>query len=311
MSQTLVIQVESLSRTFRRVQAVVDLTFQVSQGEIFGLLGPNGAGKTTTLRMLACLLRPTAGHAWVNGCQIGVHDAQIRHQVGILPEAPGLYGKLTAYENLNVHARLHKVAKAAEQIEFHLRLVGLWDRRDEFVDRFSRGMRQKVAIARALLHDPQVLLLDEPTAALDPQAARTIREYLLELRRQGRTILLCTHNLDEAERLCDRVGILRTRLLALDTPERLRDRLFGPQTILHLRNADASLVENIARLDFVHHVSLEDDRITVTLDSPAQQNYRLIEHVIAGGGQLTYVTRSAHTLEEAYLRLVQGQGAVP
>jgi ABC-2 type transport system ATP-binding protein len=305
------IHVEGLSRTFRQVRAVDALTFQVSQGEIFGLLGPNGAGKTTTLRMLACLLRPTAGAAWVNGRQVGVHDAQIRRQVGILPETPGLYGKLTAYENLKVHARLHKVAQAADRIEFHLRLVGLWERRDEFVDRFSRGMRQKVAIARALLHDPQVLLLDEPTAALDPQSARIVREHLLELRRQGRTILLCTHNLDEAERVCDRVGVLRTRLLALDTPDRLRDRLFGPQTILHLRNADASLVAKIVRLDFVRHASLEENRITVTLDSPEQHNHLLIEHVIAGGGQLMYVTRSAHTLEEAYLRLVEEQGDIP
>jgi ABC-2 type transport system ATP-binding protein len=173
-------------------------------------------------------------------------------------------------------------------------------------------MRQKVAIARALLHEPPVLLLDEPTAALDPQSAATVREYLLDLAGRGRTILLCTHNLDEAQRLCDRVGILRQRLLALDTPERLRDRLFGRQTIFYLRNADGSLVEKIARLDFVRQVSLDGNRITVTLDNPEQHNHYLIEHIIANGGQLTYVTPSEHTLEEAYLRLIQdNEGTTP
>ncbi len=302
-----VIRVENLTRTFRQTTAVGGLTFSVARGEIFGLLGPNGAGKTTTIRLLACLLRPTSGTAWVDGRQIGVDDAAIRRQVGILPETPGLYGKLTARENLKVYARLHRVASADRQIEFTLRLVGLWEHRDEFVDRFSRGMRQKVAIARAFLHEPAVLLLDEPTASLDPQSARTIRDHLLTLAGQGRTILLCTHNLAEAERLCHRVGVLRQRLLAVDTPERLRSNLYGHQTTLHLAAPDERLAQDIAALDFVRQVSADGDRITVTLDDPARHNPILIERVVASGGKLLYVTPAEQTLEDVYLNLVRDQ----
>jgi ABC-2 type transport system ATP-binding protein len=302
-----VIRVENLTRTFRQTVAVDGLTFSAAQGEIFGLLGPNGAGKTTTIRLLACLLRPTAGTAWVNGWQLGTDDGMIRRQVGILPETPGLYGKLTARENLKVYARLHRVANADRQIEFYLRLVGLWERRDDFVDRFSRGMRQKVALARALLHEPAVLLLDEPTAALDPQSARTIRDHLRALRDQGRTILLCTHNLAEAEQLCGRVGVLRQRLLAVDTPDRLRSRLYGHQTVLHVRNPDARLVQSLATLDFVRQVSADGDRITVTLDDPERHNPILIEQAVAYGSKLLYVTPAQHTLEEVYLSLIRDQ----
>jgi len=307
MMQPDVIRVEALSRTFRQTKAVEDLTFHVAEGEIFGLLGPNGAGKTTTIRLLACLLHPTSGTAWVGGWQIGADDAMIRRHLGILTEAPGLYGKLTAYENLTVYARLHRVKNADRQIEFYLRLVGLWEQRHQFVDRFSRGMRQKVAVARALVHEPKVLLLDEPTAALDPQSARTIRDHFLALRSQGRTILLCTHNLAEAERLCDRVGVLRQRLLAMDTPERLRNRLYGQQTILHVRNPGEQLAQALSSLDFIRQVSVNGDQITVTLDNPEQNNPLLIERAVACGAKLRYVTPAKHTLEDVYLNLMRDQ----
>lgn len=298
------IHLKELTRYFGPTLAVDRLSLDIAPGEVFGLLGPNGAGKTTTIRILACLLRPTSGEAWVNGLRVGRDNHAIRSQVGLLTETPGLYGKLTAYENLAIYARLYEVDKPERQIERYLRLVGLWEHRNERVDRFSHGMRQKIAIVRALLHEPPVLLLDEPTTALDPQAAKTVRDFLIQLRGQGRTILLCTHNLDVAERLCDRVGVLNQRLLAVDTPERLAQQIYGHQTVLHLRPFGPNVVEAIRSLPFVQDVDVEDHKIAVTLDDPSSQNHRLIEAVIAAGGQVIYVTKGEHTLEDAYLRLV-------
>jgi len=213
---------ERLSKSFGKLQAVQDLDLRVEAGEVFGFLGPNGAGKTTTVRMLSGLIGPTSGKAWVAGCEVGKQDGDLRRKVGILTESPGLYDRLSAERNLGFFADLYEVTDIAAQVERYLRLLGLWDRRHEPVGGFSKGMRQKLAIARAVLHEPQVVFLDEPTSALDPEAARLVREFIGELRAEGRAIVLCTHNLDEADRLCDRIAVFRTRILALDTPAALR-----------------------------------------------------------------------------------------
>ena len=233
------IKTENLLKTFTTksgpVTAVDRLTLQVDEGEVFGFLGPNGAGKTTTVRMLAALIAPTGGRAWVNGHPVGQADTAIRQSVGILTENPGLYEQLSAEKNLTIYARLYGVADVAGQVERYLRLLGLWERRYEPTATFSKGMKQKLAIARALLHEPPIVFLDEPTSALDPESARLVRDFIAELSRQGRTIFLCTHNLDEADRLCDRIGVFKTRLLVVDTPERLRRQLFGRKVVFHLR----------------------------------------------------------------------------
>src|SRR5512136_1216121 len=232
------IRTEALCKYFpsdgKEVKAVDGLNLQVHEGEVFGFLGPNGAGKTTTVRLLACLIGPTAGHAWVNGLEVGKADAQIRSQIGILTESPGLYERLSARRNLEIFAELYDVKDVRGQVEKYLRLLELWDRRDAEAGTFSKGMKQKLAIARALLHEPPVVFLDEPTAALDPESAKTVRDFIETLRGQGRTIFLCTHNLDEAERLCDRIGVFKQRLIAVDTPEALRRRLYGRQTVVEL-----------------------------------------------------------------------------
>ena len=202
------IRTEALCKYFqmknRQINAVDGLSLEVKQGEVFGFLGPNGAGKTTTVRLLVCLIGPTAGRAWVNGLEVGVADRAIRGQVGILTESPGLYERLSARRNLEIFADLYGVKDVKGQAEKYLRLLGLWDRRETEAGTFSKGMRQKLAIARALLHEPPILFLDEPTSGLDPEAAKTVRDFIETLRGQGRTIFMCTHNLDEAERLCDR-----------------------------------------------------------------------------------------------------------
>jgi ABC-2 type transport system ATP-binding protein len=182
------IVMEGLSKRFGDTLAVTDLSLEVDKGEIFGFLGPNGAGKTTTIRMLGALIAPSNGTATVAGYTLGREDTQIRQRVGILTESPGLYDRLSAERNLNFFAQLHDVSEVEAQVERYLRMLGLWDRRHEDAATFSKGMRQKLAIARALLHEPQVLLLDEPTSGLDPEMARLVREFIAELKQEGRCV---------------------------------------------------------------------------------------------------------------------------
>src|SRR6266849_34171 len=227
-----VIRTEKLTKRFGALTAVDGIDLDVHEGEVFGFLGPNGAGKTTTLRLLCALIAPTSGGAEVAGYRLGRDDAKIRAAVGILTEQPGLYERQSAWDNLVFYATLYglppSVAKA--QTERYLRLMGLWDRRTEAVATFSRGMKQKMAIARAALHEPRIIFLDEPTTGLDPDAARTVREFITQIRGEGRTVFLCTHNLDEADRLCDRIAFFRRTVIRIDTPAHLRAELYGHAT---------------------------------------------------------------------------------
>ncbi len=307
------IHTESLCKYFRsdgrEVKAVDGLNLDVRQGEVFGFLGPNGAGKTTTVRMLACLIAPTHGHAWVNGLAVGEADREIRAQVGILTESPGLYERLSARFNLEIFAELYGVKDVKGQVEKYLRLLDLWDRRDAEAGTFSKGMKQKLAIARALLHEPKVVFLDEPTAALDPEAARTVREFIATLRGQGRTVFLCTHNLDEAERLCDRIGVMNQRLIAVDTPDALRRQLFGRQTVVHLAQLTEGMVAAVRGLSFVKDVqALADERgakLIISLDDPADQNPAIVSALVAQGAQIRFVNELKHSLEDVYLSLIR------
>ncbi len=249
-----VIQTENLTRMFGDILAVDRLTLSVPEGLVFGFLGPNGAGKTTTVRLLTSLIGPSGGTALVNGYRVGKDDIRIRRTVGILTETPGMYERLSAARNLEIFARLYEVKDVAGQVEKYLRLLGLWERRDDEAGEFSKGMRQKLAIARALLHEPRLLFLDEPTSALDPEAARLVRDFIGELKREGRTIFLCTHNLDEADRLCDRVAVFKSRLLVEDTPANLRRQLYGRQVVFHLREAGQPFVEAVRALPCVRQL---------------------------------------------------------
>lgn len=303
------IKTENLLKTFTTksgpVTAVDRLTLQVDEGEVFGFLGPNGAGKTTTVRMLAALIAPTGGRAWVNGHPVGQADTAIRQSVGILTENPGLYEQLSAEKNLTIYARLYGVADVAGQVERYLRLLGLWERRREIASGFSKGMKQKLAICRALLHEPRVLFLDEPTAALDPEAARTVHDFISDLKAEGRTTFLCTHNLDEAEHLCDRIGVINHgRLIALDTPGNLRRQLFGRQTVVELATLDSAAVDAVRALPFVENLQVDGTRLTVALDSPEVQNPVLVRALVQAGADVRYVRELEHSLEEVYFSLM-------
>jgi ABC-2 type transport system ATP-binding protein len=314
------IRTEGLAKHFqsdgREIRAVDGLDLQVREGEVFGFLGPNGAGKTTTVRMLTTLIGPTSGAAWVNGVQLGQDDEKIRAGVGILTESPGLYERLSAHYNLQIFAELYGCKDPKGQAEKYLRLLDLWDRRDTEAGTFSKGMKQKLAIARALLHEPPVVFLDEPTAALDPEAAKTVRDFIDTLRGQGRTIFLCTHNLDEAERLCDRIGVFKQRLIAVDTPDALRRQLFGRQTVVHLAPGAAveALADSVRGLPDIKHVqtlpgeSGGSPKLVISLAEPAQQNPAIVRCLVEQGAPVQFVNELKHSLEDVYLSLIHNGG---
>jgi ABC-2 type transport system ATP-binding protein len=298
------IETKGLTKKFGDVLAVDRLSIDVAEGEVFGFLGPNGAGKTTTIRMLTSLIGPTSGESKVAGYAVGQQDYEIRKRVGILTEAPGLYDRLSAERNLAFFAHLYEVEDVPGQVENYLRMLGLWDRRHEEAGTFSKGMRQKLVIARALLHEPRVLFLDEPTSGLDPEAAKLVREFIEGLKQEGRTIFMCTHNLDEADRLCDRIAVFNVRLLALDTPAALRRQLFGRSVVFHLVQDAEQFATMVAALPFVISVDAIDNKLVARLDEPDEQNPAIVRALVEAGAEIKFVGELRRSLEDVYLELI-------
>lgn len=301
------IETRDLCKRFGENLAVDHLTISVEEGEVFGFLGPNGAGKTTTIRILTGLVSATSGAARVAGYAIGSQDMEVRRRAGILTESPGLYDRLSAERNLSFFAQLYEVEDVAGQVERYLRMLGLWDRRHEEVGTFSKGMRQKLAIGRALLHEPEVLFLDEPTSGLDPEAARLIREFIESLKHQGRTIFICTHNLNEADRLCDHIAIFNARLLALDTPANLRRKLYGRSVVFHLQQNEARFEDELRAFPFVETVQGVDNKLLVALEDPEVHNPILVRKLVEVGAEIQFVGELRRSLEDVYLKLIRQQ----
>jgi ABC-2 type transport system ATP-binding protein len=299
------IRTQNLTKKFNTTLAVDDLNLEVDEGEVFGFLGPNGAGKTTTVRMLTSLIGPTSGSAIVNGFRVAEQDTDIRRTVGILTETPGMYDNLSAEYNLEIYANLYEVEDPKGQVEKYLSMLGLWDRRKDEAGTFSKGMKQKLAIARALLHEPRILFLDEPTAALDPEASHLVHDFIDELRKEGRTIFLCTHNLDEADRLCDRVGVFKTHLLVVDTPANLRSQLFGRRVVFHLANSNETMAAVLQAMPFVREAKVIDNKLVVNLDDPETHNPEIIRALVGAGADIQFVGELRHSLEDVYLQLVK------
>lgn len=302
------IEAVGLTKHFRSLTAVHDLSFTVGDGEIFGILGPNGAGKTTSIRMLAGLIGASEGTARINGLELGRDSQHIRATTGVLTEAPGLHDKLTARENLGYYGRLYGLRGATlrRAVDRYLQIVGLPDAGDRRVGGFSKGMRQKVAIARALLHEPEVVYLDEPTSALDPSAAKTVRDFVATLRDAGRSVVVCTHNLDEAERLCDRIGIMRGTLLLVDTPSRLRRQGRSAAVRVDIVGARRphSFLDMLAELPFVEGAQASDGSLLVEVRDPRGDNPELVRALVTAGARIVAVNEEVATLEQVYLDLV-------
>lgn len=302
------IRVEGLARHFGGHRAVDDLSFEVEAGTIFGFLGPNGAGKTTTIRLLLGLLEPSAGRAEVLGYDTRTKAAEIRALAGALLEHTGLYELHTAVENLDLYGRIARLPgpERRARIEEMLRRFGLWERRHDRIWRWSRGMKQRLAIARALLHRPPLVFLDEPTAGLDPAAAAALRTQIAELAAvDGTTIFLTTHNLAEAEQLCARIAIIdRGRLLAAGAPATLRARSSGPLLEISGSNFSAGLLSLLRARAEVISAEATDTTLRLELRTGARIP-PLVALLVAEGAEIEEVRRGAATLEEVYLSMME------
>ena len=303
------IDTENLTKKFGGVTAVDSVTLHVDEGEVFGFLGPNGAGKTTTVRMLACLVGKSSGSARIGDYEIAneADQPKIRKTIGLLTENVGLYEELSAYDNLDFYGRFYKLGeqKRKERIEYLLKLLELWDKKDAAAGTFSKGMKQKLAIARALIHDPEVLFLDEPTANLDPEASKTVRDFILELKKEKRTIFLNTHLLDEAERICDRVAILKTRLVTIGSPQELRHSLSGRRVKVQLQSVDDSVVSSVKKMGYqIGEVTANS--MVISLKEPESENPAILQSIQRAGGKVVFVTEVGPSLEDVYLKLVRG-----
>ena len=302
------IDAEKLTRMFGDFTAVDNLTLHVNEGEVFGFLGPNGAGKTTTMRMLSCLISKTSGEATISGYDISDEEdaLKIRKLIGLIPDNVGLYNELSAYDNLDFYGKLYECPEKQrkENIEYFLRMLDIWDKRDESAGNFSKGMKQKLAIARALIHDPEILFLDEPTANLDPESSKTIREFILDLKNENKTIFLNTHNLDEAQRICDKIGIFNSKLRAMGSPKELEESVWGNKTVIQLKQVTTKILDVLDNLSTAKIVT-ENNKLIIDVVNPEKENPILVDAIVGVGGQVQYVTRLSPSLEDAYLKFVR------
>jgi ABC-2 type transport system ATP-binding protein len=298
------IEVVGLSKRFGDRTAVEGLTFQVEQGEVFGLLGPNGAGKTTTVRMLSGLLSPTAGNATVGGLSIRTGGELLRKKVGLLTENPGLYDRLTGRENLLFFIKLNELEPrpAWERAASLLRRFGLEGREEDPCGSYSKGMRQKLAVIRAIIHQPEILFLDEPTSGLDPQAARTVRDAVAQLAQEGTTIVLCSHNLSEVEQLCSRVAVIRGQLIQVSSLEAMR----RAELVLEVRlaGAPAQFQAVVSALPFAPAVELANGALRVRLREE-EQAAEVISALVLAGARIYSASRAERPLEQVYLDLMR------
>lgn len=304
------IDTENLTRKFGDLTAVENLTLHVREGEIFGFLGPNVAGKTTTIRMLCCLISKTSGSARIGNYEIGNNkdSIKIRKIIGLVPDNVGLSEHLSAYDNLEFYGRIYDLtyAQRKESIRRFLEMLGLWEKRNVLVGTFSKGMKQKLAVARALIHDPQVLFLDEPTVNLDPESAKTVREFILGLKKEKKTIFLNTHNLDEAQRICDRIGLLNTTLRAIGTPQELEKSVSGQKTVVTLEQVSEATMTALNKLP-LKNLTREGNQLTFDVTDPDRENSAVVEAIVLSGGHIRSINVVGSTLEDTYLKLVRKQ----
>jgi ABC-2 type transport system ATP-binding protein len=307
------IEAHQLCKQFGSFEAVHNLTLTIQPGEVLALLGPNGAGKTTSVRMLSAILKPSCGWARVGGHDIVKEAQTVRKNVGLLTEYPGLYNRMNALEYLSFFGSLlgMDTLTSFQRAESLLKQFDLWEARTKRLDSYSKGMKQKIALVRALIHDPPILFLDEPTTAMDPQSARMVRDAIGELRAADRTILLTTHNLPEAEYLADRIAIVRRgQIIAEGTMDELMQQLMGdPLWEIQLAYPDPrlpTLLQDLVPLELV-----EADRVQYRCSEPYQLNPYILQRLMEKGLSITAMSEVQRNLEQVYLRIVGDEQAVP
>jgi ABC-2 type transport system ATP-binding protein len=307
-----IIEANNLRRVFGKNVAVAGMTFKVEPGEVFGLLGPNGAGKTTTVRLLNGILPPSDGMARVFGFDPATQGGDIRRRTGVLTETPALYERLSARENLEFFATLQAIPESdvSHRVDEMLEFFELTSRANDKVETFSKGMKQRLALARALIHRPPLLFLDEPTSGLDPEAAQQVNDLIANLSRaNGQTVVLATHNLFEAQRLCDRVAVMnKGRILALGSLKELSRKLWPVTWVditFHVK-PKGNVAESLQAQRGVIQASVEDDALAVQVENEAVIP-EVIRHLVDGGESILKVDPRDYTLEDIYFALQAGE----
>lgn len=302
------IEINSLTRVYGKVVGIEDLSFNVNQGEIFALLGPNGSGKTTTLRLMEGLIGPTNGYVSIDGLRTDNQKelSSIHGKIGVLPENAGLYENLTAFRNLQFYGRMYGMDETSinTRVKDLLTEFGLWDDRERLVGTYSKGMKQKLAIVRSVIHDPEYLFLDEPLSGLDPEAARDVREFMLAMRKGGKTIILSTHDLQDADRLSDRVAVVKNRLLAIDNPSSLKKKAFNRSVVFHLSKTEGLNLEEIEKNQYVKTARIVKDSLVLEVESPEENNPELVRYLVNKGYDIQFIGEIRHSLEDVYLSIV-------
>jgi ABC-2 type transport system ATP-binding protein len=298
--------VDNLTKRFGDRTAFSDISFEVGYGEVFGFLGPNGAGKTTTVRTLGTLIAPTSGSATVAGIPLNPDNGvEIRQRIAIMPESPGLYLKLTVSENLEFFAGLYGLRQPATRINDALEAVNLSDRASDLCGGLSKGLRQRVGLARTLLSDPKIMFLDEPTSGLDPVAALDVCNLIIGLRQKGVTIFLTTHRLDEAEKLCDRVAIMNQSLRTVGRPDELRERLFQKALVVKTLAPLSDPDQLFARLPGVESWrSKEPGSYVISVSDPRVAAPEVTRCLVNAGADVLSIAEAQHSLEDVYLELI-------
>jgi ABC-2 type transport system ATP-binding protein len=301
------ISVENLTKRFGDIVAVDNISFDIKEGQIFGFLGPNGAGKTTTIRMLSTLIKPTEGKIVIDERDAFKNGEYIRSIIGILTETPGMYEKISAYENLNYFSGFYGIEEKRRKgnIQRFMKMFNLWERRDDLVKTYSKGMKQKLALARALIHEPKIIFLDEPTAALDPESAYMVRNFIEGLKNEKITVFLCTHNLEEASNLSDIVCIIKSKIVRISTLRDLQQYKKGTRIEIVLKENAESFSGTIEKIPEITSIETTGEKINLVLENPRKVNPIIIKLLIEAGAEIIYFNEIKASLEEIYLDLIR------
>lgn len=303
------IEASNLTRVYGNTVGVEDLNLEIRDSEIFALLGPNGSGKTTTLRLMTGMIGPSNGYVSIDG--IRTDDPrkmrEIHRKVGILPEVPGHYENLTAYRNMQFYGRMYSMDDRAIEARVKELMLefDLWDKRDQAVATYSKGMKQKLAIIRTVIHDPKYIFLDEPLSGLDPEASKFVRDYMKTLKQNGKTVILSTHDLDDADKLSDRVAVVRNRLLAIDSPAALKNQAFRRTIVFHIENIQGLALDEIEDMDFVNSARISKGSLVLEVDSPEQNNPDITNFLVKKGFRIQFIGEIRRSLEDVYLSIVE------
>lgn len=305
------ITVENLTKKFETVTAVENISFNINESEIFGFLGPNGAGKTTTIRMLSTLISQTSGKITIDNRSPESDGEYIRSIIGLLTESPGMYEKISAYDNLEYYSSFYNIpgTKRKDNIERYLKMFDLWNRKDDLVGTYSKGMKQKLALSRALIHDPKILFLDEPTAGLDPESAHMVRNFIESLKKEKTTVFLCTHNLEEASNLSDRVCIIERKIIRIATLSELQSDDKNKRVEIVFTENASKYIKLLEEIDKIKDIQADNNRAILVIEEPEISNPLIIKKLVGNGAEILYFNEIKATLEEIYLDLIKDKEA--